>query len=126
MLLRRKLSSNRIFHMDATGCFVKISKVQTYMVYAPLMNYFLVIKVRIQLNFKFSPASSDNSSSSTSRRRRGGEEHASTVELLNGLLFKGQPTAWRLDNNAPRREVDAPKGDQFILDRDLEGPTSLL
>jgi hypothetical protein len=30
------------------------------------------------------------------------------VELLNGLLFKGQPTVWRLGNNAPRRDVDVP------------------
>lgn len=73
-----------------------------------------------QLKFVYVPPTSHPPYATLPLTRR--NEHANAVELLNGLLFKGQPTMWRLGNNTPRRDVDVPQGAQFVLDRHRPRP----
>lgn len=50
------------------------------------------------------------------------DTHSAAVELLNGLIFRGQATLWRLGNNEPRRGDEIPPGAQFALDRPRPRP----
>ena len=50
------------------------------------------------------------------------DTHSAAVELLNGLIFRGQATLWRLGNNEPRRGDQIPPGAQYALDRPRPRP----
>lgn len=50
--------------------------------------------------------------------------HHAAIDLLNGLLFKGEVTQWRLGDNEPRRTDEVPPGAQYNADRSRRNRTA--
>lgn len=50
--------------------------------------------------------------------------HHAAIDLLNGLLFKGEVTQWRLGDNDPRRTDEVPPGAQYNADRSRRNRTA--